>query len=79
MIKYLCDICGCKAKYRVTSEKSTNVVFVDDRFMNINEHHICERCANTLGINRKDESDKPEEESSGDAETSPEPKDNTLS
>lgn len=73
MIKFLCDICGCRAKYRVSSEESTNVVFIDDRFMNINEHHICERCANTLGINR------PEKENSSDAETSPELKDNTLS
>lgn len=82
MIKFLCDLCGCRAKYRVSSEESTNVVFIDDRFMNINEHHICERCANTLGINRKDKSDgpdKPGKENSGDAETSPELKDNTLS
>lgn len=82
MIKFLCDLCGRKAKYRVTSDESTSIVYIDDRFMNINKHHICERCAKPLGINRKDKSDgpdKPGKENSGDAETSPELKDNTLS
>ena len=53
MIVYTCDFCGHEAKFRF--EADGKVAFIGTDRMYLYSHHLCEHCANKLGIKAMEE------------------------